>query len=79
MFGIDGIVLQVQLAELERKEEQQFEEFLATLSPADAQQLRTERKEAKEKARQEAIAERRHRELCDAIRSTRPYFTSRYR
>lgn len=67
-----GIVLQVQLAQLEAeyaiREEKHFEAICETLDPADAAAARAERNARKEKARVEAATERRHRELCESIR-----------
>lgn len=50
--------------------DQQFERSLEGLPPDVALSLRQKRAEEKEKARKEAQEERRHKELCEAIRST---------
>jgi hypothetical protein len=52
-----------------RAEEKAFEEFCATLTPEEAKALRADKKAKEEKAQEEATKERRHRELCEAIRS----------
>lgn len=60
------------IIEAQRLHEQdmQFEKSLASLPPDVAHSLRQKRAEEKEKARKEAQEERRHKELCAAIRST---------
>lgn len=52
--------------------DQRFYEIIRHFPPDQQERLIEERKAAKEKARVEAIEERRHREMCAAIRSTKP-------
>lgn len=70
MFGFEvaAAVLQWQA---QRHEEESFLRYLNSLPEDQRADACRVRREAKEKARREAIEERRHRELCDAIRSTR--------
>jgi hypothetical protein len=60
------------VAMAEAEAEKQFIEKIRGLSPDVQSRMIEERKAAKEKARVEAIEERRHRELCDAIRASKP-------
>ena len=68
-----GVVMAV-IAESMMKDriDQHFERVIRDLPIETQIQMRKERDERKEKARLEAIEERRHKELCEAIKSTKP-------
>lgn len=53
---------------LELEQEKYFEESIASLPAEDRIRIRAERDKAKEKQRQERAEERRHQELCGAIK-----------
>jgi len=57
---------------LQAKLDYHFERKIMELPPDIAIKLREQRASAKEKARQEAVEERRHQELCASIRATKP-------
>ena len=71
-----GAVLGVQMAmaafEAERQYEMHFMQMVKTLPIEQQASAIQARRQAQEKRRLEALEERRHRELCDAIRSVRP-------
>ena len=76
MFGvyeaISALHWSLAMQEHEREAEKRFAASIADL-PADQQaELIRVRSEAKEKARREREIERRHQELCQAIRDSRP-------
>lgn len=56
--------------EAQRIENEAFEKALDGVPHDLAALMRKERAERQERQRQEAVEERRHRELCEAIRST---------
>lgn len=66
MFDVSLVLLSAKMAVLHYQEEERFQQWVSQLRPEIRKKILAER----EKARQEAIEERRHRELCDAIRST---------
>jgi hypothetical protein len=66
-FGM-GALITVQALRLANEQEQRYLKSLETLPPDMQVQLLKEHRERKEKARLEAIAERRHQELCEAIK-----------
>jgi hypothetical protein len=67
MFGLEFVLLAQVQQQIDLHAE---EDARARLSPVEFSAWLKDRDERREKARQEAIAERRHRELCSAIRST---------
>lgn len=83
MFGFAEIILS-QLEAQRRIAEQQFDEerlkrWLEGAPPEEHPRIRAEHAAAIEKRRQERETERRHRELCQAIRDAgqsagRPYY-----
>lgn len=76
MFGVLEAVTAIHWAQAMREHEQEserrFVESIAHLSPEQQASAILVRKEVKERLRQEAEIERRHRELCKAIRDSRP-------
>lgn len=76
MFGIEGainaLICAQAMYEHEREAEKRFAESIAHL-PADQQAYAIRiRREVKERMKREAVIERRHQELCAAIRDARP-------
>lgn len=68
MFGLTNVLYSVMLAQAERQSEVHFYASVQGL-PEDERHARVQYYlEAKEKSRLEAIAERRHQELCAAIK-----------
>ena len=67
---MSGMDIFVAFAIYAQREQRAFEEKMRGLPPEMANRLRMERAERKERERKEAETERRHREMCDAIRST---------
>lgn len=65
-----GLGHTIAVLEAEKRERQYFEKSLEGLPPEEQTTRRKAREELREKMRQEATAERRHQELCNAIRST---------
>jgi len=59
------------IAILQVQDDHNFERSLRDLAPEVARQMREKRATNRERARQEVVAERRHRELVDAIRARR--------
>lgn len=59
------------MRKLQIQQEQRFHDHLKSLPHELQNQLIKDRASNQEKARQEATAERRHRELCDAIKYRR--------
>jgi len=71
MFGFTGMVCcQMAMFKLQHDTEVAFEKSLEGIDPGVAVECRRKRQESQEKARLGSIAERRHQELCQAIRST---------
>ena len=71
MFGLMGMVCyQMAVFKLQHDTEVAFEKSLEVVDPGVAVECRRKHRESQEKARLESIAERRHQELCQAIRST---------
>lgn len=72
MFGAELAIAQIVMAQImmAQAERDYFEKSIKDLPEDMKRDLRTKREAEREKARQEATAERRHREMCDAIRST---------
>lgn len=73
MFGIGYICamnVAVLMAKAEADEEIRFQDFLKTIPECDRASIAESRDKRKLAAKEYAIAERRHRELCDSIRST---------
>lgn len=72
IYGVLAAMQSIELARLEQERERAFYAHVETLPPEMRYDAVRRYTEAKEKARLESIAERRHQELCEAIRSTRP-------
>ena len=71
LIGFHSVMATLPAAlEQAQKEEKAFNDYCATLSDEEAKALQEDRQKWREKARKEAIEERRHKEMCDAIRST---------
>lgn len=73
MFGdIWGAIALAKLRmDIEIADQKAFEAYLETIPPEAREAARADRAAKKERDRQEAIAERRHQELCRAIRDSR--------
>ena len=71
MFGIiHGTMMAMAKIEMAQELDRRFEDYIKDL-PLDLQiEMRASRKEQQEKQCAEAAKERRHRELCQSIRST---------
>lgn len=69
MFGIELAMAQLMIAQHEREA---FKKALAAMPEHMQPAFEKAHREMLEKRHQEATAERRHRELCDAIRDSRP-------
>lgn len=71
MFGLE-LAIGIAMAKLQEKKERlrRLEAALAELPPEQQEAMRAKYIADEEKARQEETAERRHQELCAAIRST---------
>ncbi len=74
MFHMQTIFIALESARLMAKYEQDearaFEQAISTLTPYEQDKARTERRESLERARIERDTERRHKELCKAIRDS---------
>lgn len=70
----DFIYLPLAIYEIERKQEEHFFNSIKELPPDQQLDAIKAHKQAREKAQQFAIEERRHRELCSAIRSRSRWF-----
>jgi len=69
MFGIELVIGQLLIAQHEREA---FQKALAAMPEELRPAFEKAHREMLEKRYQEAVAERRHRELCQAIRDSRP-------
>lgn len=76
MFGImeaaNALQWAMAMREHERESEKRFAESIAHLPPEQQAMAIKLRQDAKEKLAKEAEIERRHQELCRAIRESRP-------
>jgi hypothetical protein len=71
MLGAYFVLAELQAAqEAARQERAMFDAWRSHLSTDDFEKMRAEYLRKKDEARKEATEERRHRELCEAIRST---------
>lgn len=68
MFDFIGFAMVAAIAEVDamRKQEQAFQDSIKDLPPDVQKSMTQTRADAAEKRRLERIAERRHREMCDA-------------
>lgn len=69
IYAIQAAAMQLEAA---KREQNEFLEFIRDKDPDTQARLIAAREKRMEAAHKEYIEERRHRELCDAIRSTRP-------
>lgn len=69
MFGIESIMAQVMLAQ---QEQEHFRKRLMELPEAERPAYEKAYRDMKERQYKEATIERRHQELCRAIRDSRP-------
>lgn len=69
MFGIEIVMSQIILAQHERED---FQKKLMSLPEAERPAYERAYRDMKERQHKEATIERRHQELCQAIRDSRP-------